>query len=258
MWLRQAEGYSASRDEWTVVLPLRGNRYHGLDGWASRVWRLLTDWICLDDLISRLAVQYNVAPDSLRDPVSSFVAELQSRNLVEARTALAGSSSRSSRAQPTPGVRGALARAVRTIVTIGSGRCGFRPPTLVSCAVLLLLLRTTLKCCGLGLTLEALEPAPHGDRRDFALAKAVAARVAAAAAFLPGRVACLEQSLAIYVLLRRRGVPASFHLGVHSYRFAAHAWAQLDDRPLNEETDVVATFIPLQRSLPSCEPSGGL
>lgn len=47
---------------------------------------------------------------------------------------------------------------------------------------------------------------------------------------------CLPRSLTIYLLLRRRGVPASLHIGVKRYPFGAHAWVEclgevLDDTP---------------------------
>ena len=40
------------------------------------------------------------------------------------------------------------------------------------------------------------------------------------------RLDCLPRSLAIFVLLRRRGVPARLHIGVKRFPFAAHAWVE--------------------------------
>ncbi|MCY4505336.1 MAG: lasso peptide biosynthesis B2 protein [Acidobacteria bacterium] len=37
---------------------------------------------------------------------------------------------------------------------------------------------------------------------------------------------CLPRSLAIYVLLRRQGVPATLRIGVKRFPFAAHAWVE--------------------------------
>ena len=66
-----------------------------------------------------------------------------------------------------------------------------------------------------------------------------------AALFYPGRARCLEQSLALYVLLRRRGVPAELKLGVQPYPFNAHAWVELNGSPLNERLETVRQFVPL-------------
>ncbi len=40
------------------------------------------------------------------------------------------------------------------------------------------------------------------------------------------RLDCLPRSLTIYLLLRRRGIPVSFHIGVKRYPFGAHAWVE--------------------------------
>ena len=40
------------------------------------------------------------------------------------------------------------------------------------------------------------------------------------------RLDCLPRSLTVYLLLRRRGIPAAFHIGVKRYPFGAHAWVE--------------------------------
>jgi transglutaminase-like putative cysteine protease len=67
-----------------------------------------------------------------------------------------------------------------------------------------------------------------------------------AAVFYPGRARCLEQSLALYVLLRRRGVPVRLRLGVQPYPFNAHAWVELNGAPLNERVETVRQFVPFE------------
>lgn len=73
-----------------------------------------------------------------------------------------------------------------------------------------------------------------GSVASFQLAASVAAQVVRAATFFPGRAICLEQSLVLYTLLRRRGVAAQFMLGVQPYPFVAHAWVEVDGTPVNE------------------------
>lgn len=62
----------------------------------------------------------------------------------------------------------------------------------------------------------------------------LARRVAGAAAFFPGRARCLEQAVALYVVLRRAGHPAALRIGVQPVPFRAHAWIELDGEPLFE------------------------
>jgi hypothetical protein len=66
--------------------------------------------------------------------------------------------------------------------------------------------------------------------------------VSAAAAFLPWRALCLEQSLALCFLLRRRGHDAVVRLGVRPYPFAAHAWVECNGVPLAESLEHLRAF----------------
>lgn len=74
---------------------------------------------------------------------------------------------------------------------------------------------------------------------------ATAERVAIAAAFFPGRALCLEQSLAIYFLLRRMSLQATLQLGVQAYPFAAHAWVEHAGEPVNESREKLKSLVPL-------------
>ena len=51
------------------------------------------------------------------------------------------------------------------------------------------------------------------------------------------RLDCLPRALTIYLLLRRRGVPATLHLGVKRYPFGAHAWVECLGDVLDDSTD---------------------
>jgi transglutaminase-like putative cysteine protease len=84
----------------------------------------------------------------------------------------------------------------------------------------------------------------ENDRPE--LTDKVCRRLALAAVFYPGRARCLEQSLALYVLLRRRGVPVRLRLGVQPYPFNAHAWVELNGAPLNERVETVRQFVPFE------------
>lgn len=80
---------------------------------------------------------------------------------------------------------------------------------------------------------------------DAVLTETTARSVATAAAFYPRRALCLEQSLALHVLLRRRGVPSELKLGVKTRPFYAHAWVEVNGSAINERADLpmhMATF----------------
>jgi hypothetical protein len=79
---------------------------------------------------------------------------------------------------------------------------------------------------------------------DSASTDVVGRRVATAAAFYPRRALCLEQSLAMYVALRRAGAPVVLRIGVRPVPFAAHAWVELDGKAVNEPQDFIGQLVP--------------
>ncbi|MBM4187649.1 MAG: lasso peptide biosynthesis B2 protein [Gemmatimonadetes bacterium] len=120
-----------------------------------------------------------------------------------------------------------------------------RPASPLWCLMVLAAVRTSLKAAGFRRTIrwaQRLAPAPHPEARRE-LVEAQARAVAVAAAFFPGRAICLEQSIALYLVLRRRRVPAVLRIGVQPYPFAAHAWVELDGQPIYENEDDLAKFV---------------
>jgi hypothetical protein len=81
--------------------------------------------------------------------------------------------------------------------------------------------------------------------RERAFVSAATKHVTVAAAFFPGRALCLEQSLVLYHLLTRNGIPARFRLGVRTHRFEAHAWVEWRGEPVNEPAEIVRRLAPL-------------
>ncbi|MFZ0882216.1 MAG: lasso peptide biosynthesis B2 protein [Candidatus Acidiferrales bacterium] len=82
------------------------------------------------------------------------------------------------------------------------------------------------------------------------------ARLEAAAArnvlFQPS---CLEQSLVLWWLLRRRGIAAEVRIGARkdSDRFEAHAWVEFDSQVLNDASADHRRFIPFEKPILSIE-----
>jgi hypothetical protein len=69
------------------------------------------------------------------------------------------------------------------------------------------------------------------------------------------RANCLEQSLVLWWLLRRRGTDAVLRIGARkdSDRFEAHAWVELDSQVLNDAAAEHRHFVPFERSILSME-----
>jgi transglutaminase superfamily protein len=77
----------------------------------------------------------------------------------------------------------------------------------------------------------------------------------AVASHLPFRTNCLEQSLVLLWLLRRRGIPAELRIGARkeSNRFQAHAWVEFDGTVLNDAGAEHLHFVPFDRPVSSME-----
>lgn len=54
----------------------------------------------------------------------------------------------------------------------------------------------------------------------------------------PKPVLCLQRSVVTTCLLRGLGVPAQMVLGAQKLPFKAHAWTEVNGRPVNERRDV--------------------
>lgn len=122
------------------------------------------------------------------------------------------------------------------------------PPSLLACMMVLGAVRMHLRLFGFGRTLARVRAlaarAAVGGAADDGLVSGSVKAVAVAAAFFPGRAICLEQSLALYLLLRRRGVAAELRLGAKPFPFAAHAWVEVAGEPVDEVAEAIAAYLP--------------
>jgi hypothetical protein len=119
-------------------------------------------------------------------------------------------------------------------------------PSYGRCFLAVALTRASLKLAGFRRTtgwaqrLSGGRTAAAGDRDQ---AEQVARKIAIAAAFFPGRAICLEQSIALFVLLRRQGLAAALRIGVQPYPFKAHAWVEVNGEPIYENADELVKFV---------------
>lgn len=96
---------------------------------------------------------------------------------------------------------------------------------------------------------------PVHDASEQESAHVVARMQEAAARNLFFGTNCLEQSLVLWWLLRRRGFDAVLRLGARkdSDRFEAHAWVELDAQALNDANAEHRHFVPFERPFLSME-----
>ena len=119
-----------------------------------------------------------------------------------------------------------------------------RPPAVFSCLMALMLCDAALRALGFARTMRVARALGGKSQNDVPqdVINRTLKNVIVATALYPGRSKCLEQAVAAYVLLRRRGADVQIRLGVQPYPFFAHAWLELRGQPLTESREVVARF----------------
>jgi len=65
------------------------------------------------------------------------------------------------------------------------------------------------------------------------------------------RATCLEESLALWYLLGRKGIPSRLRIGVRkqSEKFEAHAWVEYEGVALNQRDELHHHYAPFEREL---------
>jgi len=101
-------------------------------------------------------------------------------------------------------------------------------------------------------------PAPISAANGEAKAEAgrnIPRMAAAAARNLPFRTNCLEQSLVLWWLLRRRRVAADMRIGAkkEANRFQAHAWVEFEGCVIGGASEEHLHFVPFEGSVISME-----
>jgi hypothetical protein len=82
-------------------------------------------------------------------------------------------------------------------------------------------------------------------------AQGIVRMVGAAARHGPCPAKCLPQSLTVWWLLRRQGVPSNLHIGVRrdGAELKAHAWVEHAGRVLNDHADVGRHFARFEQAI---------
>jgi hypothetical protein len=127
-------------------------------------------------------------------------------------------------------------------------------PSVVWCGILVAWIKALLRLRGFLATLEwirrQVDTVPATTEAPLEQVRAVEYAVAMAGALYPGRAKCLEQSLALYYLLRRQGVAVAYCQGVQPYPFRAHAWVEYRGQVINDVPEHARFFARLPEQLP--------
>jgi Transglutaminase-like superfamily len=129
-------------------------------------------------------------------------------------------------------------------------------------AAVLLVTRVGLRAAGFArwkAALASLTPATvatrASGRAEIEIARAIARWETAAARHLPFPANCLDRSMTLWWLLRRRGIAADLRIGARkeSGRFEAHAWVELGGEALDDAGGEHRHFQPFKAARASME-----
>jgi hypothetical protein len=231
---------SARAGDTTVLMDRERGTYHTLNEVSGRIWELLGDEGATSEIVERLLEEYDVSRSQLeRDVAATF------RQFLADRLIAPG---------PMPVLASPVGRPPQPASQVIASSRELRVPSVLRCGMMLLVFKTMLKVWGYSQTLDWLrrgvEGVPVGGDVDVEAIKAAEYRVAMGGALYPGRARCLEQSLVLYYLLRRQGVPVKYRQGVQPYPFQAHAWIEYLGEVINDVPEHAGFFAQLPGQLP--------
>jgi hypothetical protein len=126
-------------------------------------------------------------------------------------------------------------------------------------ALLLPLVRWSLRLRGYGKTFTSLQrrirfQAKGTDARPEAReeVQVTCRMVRAAVRYSLAQYTCLEESLTLWYLLRKQGIPACLRIGVRkeNEKFEAHAWVEYGGEALNQDEAMHRHYAAFEQDLP--------
>lgn len=216
--------YTALLPGGAAVMDVRAGRgrWQHLNATAALLWKRLLDGAGPEQAAAELAASFTAAgadPALVRDDLAALIGQLRELGLVDARTAPAP--------EPDP-VR--VRTALPEDASLGAAD---RAAGAVALAAALLMLR----CAPIRFSLAAARAAARLPLRPAAPSRADAlfAAVRRAGRAWPGRVACLEESLACYLAAALRGRAVAWVIGARTAPAGAHAWNETGGQVIGQE-----------------------
>ena len=214
----------------TILLDMRRERYYSLNEVGTRVWALVASGADTPGIVARLAEEFDAPVEQIGADVGRLL-----RHLAQLRMLVAAEATGTAPPVASPPHVDRPSGPLLPVSSLGS-------------ALVLIAVTVGLRLLGLRRSLALASRysrrAPAAETPSPDLLAGVVRKVDTAAAFFPGRALCLEQSLALYVCLRRAGVPVALRLGVQPYPFAAHAWVEYQGDLIGDTHDRVGKFVP--------------
>ncbi|MCU1304912.1 MAG: hypothetical protein JWQ87_5196 [Candidatus Sulfotelmatobacter sp.] len=231
VWVREVQTADGA-----VLLDIRQGRCLSLNPVGAEIWHLLKLGNSLNDIAAQLATQFEEAADRTLNDTRDFLAELWTKGLLESTEPKQMAASK---------LRTALISCSRiALSTPGSAASSLIAKALVALAGFDVLAFSS----DFAAVHELVRAWPTVDRApDNTVVDRVSRAVNYACVWYPKRVLCLQRSAVTTCLLRSAGVPAEMVIGAQKYPFRAHAWTEVNRRPINERRNVQSVYLIWER-----------
>lgn len=223
-----------------VLLDLQQGICFGMTPVGTKIWELLKTKEPLDQICKHLCSEYpEVTRECIAEDVRQFVQELQANRLVSYEQS-------EPIFVPLPRIPALFQR---HLSAIKRKRKLQRPRFLFYKALLGL---AAFDLFGFGNNFSQIYEFVLGwgvSNRTLCgdIADQVCHAVNCACVWYPKRVLCLQRSLVTTCLLRYYGISAQMVMGAQKFPFKAHAWTEVNGRPLNERRDVQRLYLVWER-----------
>ncbi|MCZ6862921.1 MAG: lasso peptide biosynthesis B2 protein [Alphaproteobacteria bacterium] len=237
----------ARDDDGLVLLDVETGRYFTFDPIGAMVWSQIQEGVSAAGIIRHLKQTFDSADDAIERDVWAILSNLKNRGLIVPRDAAYSPSTMA------PAHTGKNDRAAIEYDEIGPGsstREGFGTSLYWN-----LICFTALVCMDVLMRFFSFKRlykivsrrCPMAKRYDPNRVRRICRGMDRAAGAYFKRAWCLQRSAACVYLLRRRGYRADLVLGVRTFPFEAHAWAELDGKVINDKEGFVRRFLVIDR-----------
>ncbi len=227
-----------------VLLNLSTEEYLTLREVAARIWEMLDEGFMPAAMVDRLCDEYDVSREQVTKDLAAQLEAWLRQGLIEPGPV-------SQKFPPLPEV---VTAGIAATPAVPAGATTVAIPSVFRCGLMIIALKTLLRtrrfAGTIGWIRRRVEGIPVGEPVPMKAVLDVAWAVAIAGSLYPGRAKCLEQSLVLYYILRRRGVAVDYCQGVHPFPFQAHAWIEYAGKPVSDVVEHTKRFARLPELLP--------
>lgn len=266
IWRTAAQVCSSIDTDGGVLLDVNLGLCHSLNPVGARIWSMFEKeetGLQIDQIIDVLALEFSVSRQRLVTDVSDFIGELEAKGAIKAVSSSESPADESSKRVPRASAahitsllsHKSTSDSVQILNASPSGtKLGARMNVadvvnFVLAILALIAADLTLKLGGFRVLHAAVVRFPKRSKGvlDPAIVARVCSIVDRAAACYFKHAWCLQRSAVAVCLLRLWGARAELVIGCRRIPFAAHAWAEVGDKVVNDDRRIRKIYTVLLR-----------